>query len=277
MITTVIHASQLSPQQIHEIQQVIPGDPIAHAGHYRILHPQAVDYEHMAELRQRVQLDINSLPEGFEAEKVALVISDMDSTFIGIECIDEIADFAGIKPRVAEITEAAMRGELDFEQSLTQRVSLLEGLTGDALQRVYEERLTLNPGAENLLQGLRGRSIPFALVSGGFTFFTDRLKQRYKLDFTRSNTLEMEGDTLTGRVMGNIVGAEAKREFLFELCRQLKISPEQVIAMGDGANDLLMMKESGLSVAYHAKPRVQAEASCVLEHGGLDRVLDLIA
>jgi phosphoserine phosphatase len=276
MYTTIVHTARLNDQQRQALLARIPGDLNEHKGHLRIHHSQAVGFEVLAELRHQLQMDINTLPEGFEPGQVKLVISDMDSTFINIECIDEIADFAGKKPEVSRVTEAAMRGELNFEQSLTQRVALLEGLHTDALQKVYDERLRLNPGAETLLKGLHSNGIPFALVSGGFTFFTERLQQRYRLDYTRSNTLERNGDYLTGRVLGTIVGAEVKREFMLELCQQLHIDPMQVISMGDGANDLLMMKESGLSVAYHAKPKVQAEADCVIDHGGLDTVLDFI-
>jgi len=276
MHTTIVHSVQLSTEQQQRLLARLPGELTPHNGHYRLRHSDMPGFEQLAELRRELQVDINTLPEGFEPERVKLVISDMDSTFINIECIDEIADFAGKKPEVSRVTEAAMRGELNFEQSLTQRVALLEGVHTDALQKVYDERLRLNPGGEALLQGLHSRGIRFALVSGGFTFFTERLQQRYKLDYTRANTLERDGDHLSGRVLGTIVGAEMKREFLLELCGELHIDPMQVIAMGDGANDLLMMKQAGLSVAYHAKPRVQAEASCAIEHGGLDRVLDFI-
>jgi phosphoserine phosphatase len=276
MPITVVHADHLNAQQRQQLLERIPGDLNEHNGHYRLHHDQAADFETLTGLRRDLGLDINTLPEGFEPERVKLVISDMDSTFINIECIDEIADFAGKKPEVSKVTEAAMRGELNFEQSLTQRVALLEGVHTDALQKVYDQRLRLNPGAEPLLSGLHDQGIRFALVSGGFTFFTDRLKERYRLDYTRSNTLERDGEHLTGRVLGTIVGAEVKREFMLELCEELHIDPMQVISMGDGANDLLMMKESGLSVAYHAKPKVQQQASCVIEHGGLDAVLDFI-
>ena len=220
--------------------------------------------------------DVNVLPEGFQSENVKLVVSDMDSTLINIECVDEIADFAGVKAEVSKVTEAAMRGELDFEGSLIERVKLLEGLEESALQRVYDERLKLNPGAEKMLQGLKENNIKFALVSGGFTFFTDRLKDRLALDYTLSNTLERENGKLTGTVVGDIVGAEAKAAFLLEKCRELQISPNQVVAIGDGANDLKMMAEAGLGVAYHAKPRVQKEADCSLNYCGLEGLLSLL-
>jgi phosphoserine phosphatase len=201
----------------------------------------------------------------------------MDSTLINIECIDEIADHLGIKPQIANITEAAMRGELNFEQSLTQRVHLLAGTPLHALETVYQERLKLNPGAETLIEQLKEQEIRFALVSGGFTFFTDRLKTRLGLDFTRANELEFDPNAhMTGHVNGGIIGAEAKREFLLELCENLNIGTNQAIAVGDGANDLRMMQDAGLSVAYHAKPAVQAAADTALNHRGLDAMLDFL-
>ncbi|MDH5359004.1 MAG: phosphoserine phosphatase SerB [Gammaproteobacteria bacterium] len=277
MHTTIVHQSELSATEQAAIQERIPAELVHHGSCYRLEHEHAISAELLFELRDRLQMDINTLPDGFDPTQVKLVISDMDSTFINIECIDEIADFAGVKPQVSAVTEAAMRGELNFEESLNQRVALLKDLHTDALQKVYDERLLLNPGAEVLLQGLKRRGIPFALVSGGFTFFTDRLKQRYQLDFTRANTLERNDERLTGKVVGEIVGAGVKREYLLKLCAQLAIQPSQVIAMGDGANDLLMMQEAGLSVAYCAKPTVKAQTSCVLDHTGLNSVLDLIS
>lgn len=226
--------------------------------------------------REKLSCDVNVLPEGFDASLVKLVVSDMDSTLINIECVDEIADFAGVKDKVSEVTEAAMRGELDFAESLKARVKLLAGLNVDALQKVYDQRLQLNPGAEEMLAGLKSRGIKFALVSGGFTFFTDRLKDRLALDYTLSNTLERDGDVLTGKVSGEIIGGEAKAAFLLQKCQELEISPSQAVAIGDGANDLLMMAEAGLGVAYHAKPKVQAEADCALNHTGLEGLLTLI-
>lgn len=231
--------------------------------------------ERLTSLRQALGIDVNQLPVSFEAGRLGLVLSDMDSTFINIECVDEIADFAGIKPQVAKITEAAMRGEIDFKTSLTRRVGLLAGLDTSALEKVYRERLRLNPGAAELVNGLRNDGIPFALVSGGFTFFTERLKQKYRLDFTRSNTLEIIDNKLTGKLLGDIVDGEAKAAYLEELCRTLGIECSQTVVMGDGANDLLMMKKSGLSVAYRAKPVVQAQATVVLSYSPLNTLLSL--
>jgi phosphoserine phosphatase len=227
-------------------------------------------------LREQLGCDVSKLSEQFNGEQVRLLVTDMDSTLISIECIDEIADMLGIKPQVSAITEAAMRGELDFEESLTQRVALLKGLPIDKLQRVYDERLRLNPGAEDLISYLKKANIKLALVSGGFTFFTDKLKERLGLDYTLANTLGIEKGCLTGKVSGNIVGAQAKADLLSSLSAELQIEPHQVMAMGDGANDLLMMDIAGLSVAYHAKPTVQARTDIQINVGGLDTVIDLL-
>jgi len=242
-------------------------------GHWRVLTNSVPSPETLAELRRRHPVDINALPAGFDPAAVRLLLSDMDSTLINIECVDEIADFIGVKPQVAAITGAAMRGELDFETSLRRRVALLKGLDAAALEHVYHERLRLNPGAEALIEGLHARGAKFALVSGGFTFFTNRLRTRLDLDYTLANTLEIDGGQITGEVHGAIVGAEAKAEFLLRLCEELKIKPTQAIAVGDGANDLKMLRLAGLGVAYHAKPAVQAEADVVLNHSGLDGIL----
>ncbi|MBN2647127.1 MAG: phosphoserine phosphatase SerB [Thiotrichales bacterium] len=273
MPTLIIHSPTLNDVQ-HTLLKSI-GDLQPRGNHFRI-EAIELDAEKLFELRQESELDINVLPEGFDGSNTKLLISDMDSTLIAIECIDEIADFMNIKPQVSAITEAAMRGELDFEGSLTQRVGLLAGLDHSALEHVYQERLKLNPGAETLIQGLKNHSIPFALVSGGFTYFTDRLKTRLGLDFARANVLAETNGKLDGKVLGKIIGAQAKADFLHELCQDLKIQPNQVIAVGDGANDLLMMQAAGLSVAYHAKPAVQAKAKTVLNHRGLDAILDFI-
>src|SRR5512139_1901459 len=221
-------------------------------------------------------LDHGWVPAGRRIRDFGLLVMDMDSTLITIECIDEIADMQGLKPQVSTITEAAMRGEIDFAESLRRRVSLLEGLDQSALQRVYDERLQLSPGAETLLAAARTAGIRTLLVSGGFTFFTERLKPRLGLDYTAANTLDVAGGKLTGRVLGDIVDAQGKADWLNRVRTELKLSREQVIAMGDGANDLKMMAEAGLSVAYRAKPVVREKASYALNQVGLDGVIPLL-
>ncbi len=204
-----------------------------------------------------------------------LLAMDMDSTLITIECIDEIADMQGLKPQVAAITEAAMRGELDFAQSLRQRVALLEGLPEQALQSVYDSRLQLSAGAQALLDAAHAAGLHTLLVSGGFNFFTDRLQRRLGLRQTLANTLEVSQGKLTGRVLGDIVDARAKAACVRNAAQRLGLQPAQIISMGDGANDLAMMAESGVSIAFHAKPAVRAQARHAFNHAGLDGVLAL--
>jgi phosphoserine phosphatase len=215
-----------------------------------------------------------------------LIAFDMDSTLINIECVDEIADAVGRKEEVAAITEAAMRGEIaDYKESLRRRVALLQGVTVADMEMIYTERLQLNPGAERLVQACKAAGMKTLLVSGGFTFFTDRVRDKLGIDYTRSNVLEIRSGPncgeLTGRMVdqpwGDICDGEEKRRMFLETCAHLGISPKQAIAMGDGANDLPMMGEAGLSVAYHAKPKVREQAMVQINTGGLDRLLELMA
>src|SRR5450759_249917 len=226
---------------------------------------------------QANRLDYGFVPLGRSWKDIGLVVMDMDSTLIAIECIDEIADMQGLKPQVAAITEAAMRGEIDFAESLRRRVALLEGLDEHALQRVYDERLRLSPGAETLLKALKTHGIKTLLVSGGFVFFTERLKVRLGLDYTHANTLEIANGKLPGKVLGKIFDAQGKADWLVKIRAELKLKPEQVIAMGDGANDLKMMAQAGISIAYHAKPVVREQASYALNFVGLDGLVNLLA
>ncbi len=205
-----------------------------------------------------------------------LIAFDMDSTLINIECVDEIADVVGKGPAVAAITEAAMRGEIaDYKESLARRLALLAGTPASALQRVYEHRLRLNPGALELLAYARWDGLKILLVSGGFTYFTDRLKPRLGLDYAFSNELEIEGGALTGRIVGRVIDGQAKRDAVAKACLEIGCSPQQVIAVGDGANDLPMMEFAGLSVAYRAKPKVRERANVSIDTGGLNRLLEV--
>ncbi|MGI4777047.1 MAG: phosphoserine phosphatase SerB [Janthinobacterium lividum] len=210
-----------------------------------------------------------------------LIAFDMDSTLIDIECIDEIADAVGKKTEVAAITEATMRGEIrDFRESLTRRVALLEGVPVTALQQVYDQRLHLNPGAETLVSACKAAGMKVLLVSGGFTFFADRVKARLGIDFMRANLLEESAGKLTGRVTtqswGDICDGAEKRRTLLELASLMGIDAAQTIAVGDGANDLPMMGAAGLSVAFHAKPKVRGQAMVAIDEGGLDRLLEVL-
>jgi len=209
-----------------------------------------------------------------------LIAFDMDSTLINIECVDEIADAVGRKREVAAITEAAMQGRItDYKESLRQRVALLQGVTEVQMNQIYQERMQFNPGAFELVAACKTAGLKVLLVSGGFTHFTDRVAQRLGIDYTRSNVLQIENGVLTGRMVdqpwGDICDGDEKRKMLLETCALLGIAPKQSIAVGDGANDLPMMCEAGLSVAYHAKSAVREVANISIESGGLERLLTL--
>ena len=209
-----------------------------------------------------------------------LIAFDMDSTLINIECIDEIADAVGLKSEVAAITEATMRGEIaDFKTSLRRRVALLKGVSVQDMQRVYDERLQLNPGAAQLVAACKNIGLKTLLVSGGFTFFADRVAERLALDYAKSNQLQIENGLLTGGLVsqawGDICDGDEKRKTLLDTCALLGIEPSQAIAVGDGANDLPMMAAAGLSVAFHAKPTVREQAMVAINSGGLDRLLEV--
>jgi phosphoserine phosphatase len=226
---------------------------------------------------QAARLDATFIEEGRTLADFKLVAMDMDSTLITIECIDEIADMQGLKAEVAEITEAAMRGELEFSESLTRRVALLKGLDAAALQRVYDERLAISPGGEAMLAGVKAAGLKTLLVSGGFTYFTDRLKDQLGLDYTHANVLEVADGKLTGRVVGGVVDALEKKRTVERVCAEMGISPSEAIVMGDGANDLLMMGVAGLSLAFRAKPVVRQQASVALNYVGLDGLLTILS
>jgi phosphoserine phosphatase len=223
----------------------------------------------------QAKLDCAFVPSGQRLDRARLLAMDMDSTLITIECIDEIADMMGIKGEVAAVTASAMRGEIDFRESLTRRVALLRGLDSAALQRVYDERLRLSPGAERLLAGMRAVGAQSLLVSGGFTFFTERLKARLGLDHTCANTLEIADGKLSGRLIGPIVDAAAKAACFQRLRATFAADGGLAVAIGDGANDLPMLDAADVSVAYHAKPVVRARTTYAIDHCGLDAVLNL--
>ena len=221
------------------------------------------------------QFDFAYVPDERRLGHVGLVAMDMDSTLITIECIDEIADMHGIRAPVAAITASAMRGEIDFAESLRRRVGLLAGLDVAALERVYDERLRLSPGAEAMLAAFKAAGAKTLLVSGGFTFFTDRLKSRLGLDYTTANDFEIIAGTLTGRIDGSIVDANAKAEAVRRLRQSPEMADKLVVGIGDGANDLPMLAVADLSVGYHAKPVVRERTTCQLNYCGLDAVVNL--
>jgi phosphoserine phosphatase len=235
----------------------------------------AAPADSLATYCERNRIDFAFVPEGRRFADLKLLAMDMDSTLITIECIDELGDFAGRKSEVAAITAQAMRGELDYPQSLRQRVAVLGGLDESVLERVYAERLRLTPGAEALVAKCKAHGVKLLLVSGGFSFFTERLRERLGIDYTISNRLAIEGGRLTGRLLGDIVDADAKAAKFREVVEALRADRHQTVAIGDGANDLKMMAQAGYSVAFRAKPVVRAQASCAIRWSGLDAAVNL--
>jgi phosphoserine phosphatase len=274
----VIQGSSLSAAAIKDIESVVGTHTsfIQLASHVFCL--TLKNRPDTAEINQYCKIhdvDYALVEDEHNFQNIGLVVMDMDSTLINIECIDEIADMMNIKPQVAEITEQAMRGEIQFEESLRRRVSLLKGLDASALQRVIDERLQLNPGAKELIAHCKHLQIKTMLVSGGFDFFADYLKNLLGLDYAHSNSLEIIDGKLTGQVLGKVVDAQAKADFLNDTRNQLGLNKSQVIAIGDGANDLKMMSEAAVGIAYHAKPLVQQQATYALNHSGLDGIIHL--
>ena len=236
---------------------------------------RTAEFDALIPLIEAEKLDWAFVETGKQLSDFGLICFDMDSTLITIECIDELADYAGRKAEVSEVTEAAMRGDIDYRESLRRRLALMAGLDARVLAKVYGERLLLSPGARELLAACQEAGLRTAILSGGFTYFTERLRIELGFDFATSNELEISGGKLTGKVVGDIVDAAAKAHHLARLRDELGLKKEQVIACGDGANDLLMMAEAGLSVAFRAKPATRAKADVAINFGGLDSLLNL--
>jgi len=271
----VAQGPQLGPDEVFELARLAGCSSFAeiasHAFRFSCTHVKP-DIAAWCEERR---IDHAWMPEGRRFADLHLVALDMDSTLITMETIDELGDCVGRKAEIAAITASAMRGEIDYPESLRKRVALLKGLDETALLKVYEQRLRLTPGAERLVGACKAHGIKLLLVSGGFSFFVERIQARLGFDHTLSNTLEIAGGRLTGKVLGDIVDADAKARKLTAVMKELDAEKSHTVAIGDGANDLKMMAEAGLSVAFHAKPVVRAQASCALNWSGLDAVVNL--
>lgn len=273
----IIQGLEVANSDLRELAKLAGADHIERITGQAFRLENASRHEHVAEYCADAELDFAFVEQTVQLSDFGLVAMDMDSTLLAIESIDEIADMHGVKPQVSEITQRTMRGEIVFAESLRQRTALLQGLDQDALQQVYDERVRLSPGAEKMLQRMKSAGLRSMVISGGFTFFTDRIKTKLNLDYAAANKLEITDGKLTGKVLGEIIGASGKAEVLKIVREKLGLRREQVIAIGDGANDLKMMEEAGVSIAYHAKPIVQEKATYAINHVGLDGVVNLFA
>ncbi len=269
----VIHGAEIETRDLKELAKLTSASAIERlsATAFRLCGAQPA--AGITELCAAAKLDPGFVPEGRKLTDFRLLVMDMDSTLITMETIDELADMVNIKAEVAAITERAMRGEIEYDQSLRERLALLKGLDESALQRVYDERLKFSPGAERMLEKARAAGIKTLLVSGGFTYMTDRLKSRVHLDYTHSNVLEISNGKLTGKVIGEIVNAGAKLAAMRRVAAEIGASKEQIAGVGDGANDLKFMAECGVSFAYRAKPVVREKTTYAINHAGLDALL----
>jgi phosphoserine phosphatase len=274
-VNLVAQGPAITPEQADELARLAGTIRIESLSRHAYRLRNAAPNDAIAPWCEARRIDYAFIPEGRRFADLKLLAMDMDSTLITIECIDELGDLAGKKAEIAAITAQAMRGEIAYPESLRRRVAAIAGLEERALARVYEERLNLTPGADALIGACKKHGVQLLLVSGGFTFFTERLKERLGLDHTISNVLEVKRGKLTGALLGDIVDAEAKAAKFRTLVKALNASKAQTVAIGDGANDLKMMNEAGVSVAFRAKPVVRAQASCALNWSGLDAVVNL--
>ena len=273
----VIQGPEVETRDLKTIAKLAGATRIENIGNSAFRLHEYRSQDGVAEYCAEAKLDFAFVAKSHKLSDLRLLVMDMDSTLITIETIDELADLVGKKAEVAAVTAQAMRGEIEYDESLRRRVAVLEGLPESALDRLYTERVKLSPGAERLIEGVKRAGLKILLVSGGFTHVTDKLKVRLGLDYVRANTLEVRDGKFTGELVGRIVNADVKREALVEARDRIGATKEQIIAMGDGANDLKFMGEAGVSVAYHAKPVVREKATHCFDHVGLDGLLSLYA
>jgi phosphoserine phosphatase len=271
----IIQGMEVENRDLRELAKLAGANQIERITGQAFRLKNASSREHVPEYCAEAELDFAFVDPTVSLAEFGLVAMDMDSTLLAIESIDEIADMQGIKAQVAEITQRTMRGEIVFAESLRQRTALLKDLDQDALQYVYDHRVRLSPGAEKMLQRMKSAGLKTMVISGGFTFFTERIKSRLSLDYAAANTLDIQDGKLTGKVLGEIIGAHGKAEVLNKVREELGLKREQLIAIGDGANDLGMMEAAGVSIAYHAKPVVQARATYAINYVGLDGIANL--
>ncbi len=275
MTRLVVQHPTLSDAAVAAVEREVGKPPLRRTACMADWDAVALSGDQVDQLARSLEVDADIVSPTLRLTDFGLAAFDMDSTLITIECIDEIADYIGRKAEVAAITEAAMRGEIaDYDESLRRRVALLEGLPQDTLEQVWNEKVQLSPGADELIGAMKRAGVRVLVVSGGFTFFTERIKQRLGLDLARSNVLEVSDGKLTGRLVGPIINAQGKRRVVEQTCAMLGITPAQAIVVGDGANDLAMMSIAGMSVAYHAKPIVHSQTHHAVNHGGLDAILN---
>ncbi|MGB7298272.1 MAG: phosphoserine phosphatase SerB [Burkholderiaceae bacterium] len=274
MSRLVVQGAELTNTQISEFCTLVGNPSNLRNPSLAIWRGVKLNGSQITPLADRLGVDAEIVPDKDSLTNYRLIVFDMDSTLITVECIDEIADFAGKKKEVAAITEAAMRGELDFNAALNQRLALLEGLDECILQTVYDERVRCSPGAQTLIAHAHQAGLQSLIVSGGFTWFTERLAKKLNMHHHRANKLEIVNNKLTGRTEGAVIDAQKKQDTVLQTCSLIGCTPEQTIVIGDGANDLRMMAIAGISVAYHAKPIVRSETKHAVNHCGLDSILN---
>ena len=273
----IIQGLEINNSDLRELAKLAHADGIERITGQAFRLTNATHSDAVPDFCAQAELDFAFVDTDRKLADFRLIAMDMDSTLLAIESIDEIADMQQIKPQVAAITLQTMRGEISFEESLTRRTALLRGLHQDALQQVYDERVKLSPGAERMLQLAKRSGLKTMVISGGFTFFTERIKTKLEFDYAMANVLEIEDNRLTGKVVGDIIGRQGKAQVLRQVCEELGVRREQVIAIGDGANDLDMLTAAGVGIAYHAKPIVKQQATYSIDYVGLDGVTNLFA